>query len=147
MKLVIDLRLARGCGWRRHTPQEVEPPWLDFVQPLGFAGTRRSSYWYYGLRYALVLNSLLLVASGARSTRAGRYTTALPSLRLGGLARDATHWSEVEAAGRRPAKRPLEEETAVEGASGEQRRSRLAGFGAFLLDTARSLRRGGGWGR
>ena len=56
-------------------------------------------------------------------------------------------WSEVEAAGRRPAKRPLEEETAVEGASGEQRRSRLAGFGAFLLDTARSLRRGGGWGR
>ena len=44
-------------------------------------------------------------------------------------------------------KRPLEEETAVEGASGEQRRSRLAGFGAFLLDTARSLRRGGGRGR
>ena len=77
---------------------------------------------------------------------------APPPAAAGAAAAAATYqspgfWSEVEAAGRRPAKRPLEEETAVEGASGEQRRSRLAGFGAFLLDTARSLRRGGGWGR
>ena len=76
------------------------------------------------------------------SAAAAPPTAAADAAAAAATYRSPDFWREVEAASRRPAKRPLEEEPAVEGTSGEQRRARLVGWGAFLLRAARSLRRG-----